>query len=207
MRFSSLSSWPFASTKSRGGSPFRASYKDTLSLLEKEVGALGAKDTTVGICLSPADFRNDGWPRASARPAHPGVIVSFSTPKLGPLQIRCDWFLDFQFNLRAIAVHLEHLRLAGLYGVGTDGQQYQGWRALPAPGEVDGFTTAAEAAAWLQDVSGYAVSLPADPGLLQTAYRHAARKLHPNGGGTDEQFLRLTAAMEVIKMESIKVGR
>ena len=188
--------WPGKPRYDRSLSPFSAPFKDTLAKLKRELSMLNARNIVFQVALREQDFRLDGLPRADARATHPGVILAF-TSKHGPLRLIFDGFTKWQDNLRAICLHLENLRHAGLYGVGTDGQQYKGWAALPAP-EPDGFATAEEAARWLTEVSGYVVSLPISSVGLDIAYRHAARKLHPDAGGNHEAFVKLQKAKELL---------
>jgi len=50
----------------------------------------------------------------------------------------CDSFRDWEANLRAIALSLEHLRAVDRYGVTTEEEeQYTGWLRLPAAGATD----------------------------------------------------------------------
>src|SRR5882672_9119694 len=108
-RFKPIEKWPTAPTRNRLRSPFKAKWGATLDLLEREIAHLRASDINVEAFLSPGQIRNDGWPKADARPGHPGVILSFSTRK-GRMVMPCDKYGDWQANLRAIALTLEHLR-------------------------------------------------------------------------------------------------
>jgi hypothetical protein len=136
-RFRPIQDWPpeFTTEGDRKPSPFRASYGDTLALLTRELWHLGADSAVIEIAVTEGDIRLDGLPRAGARPEHPGVIVSFDSVH-GPLRYGTDafgvWVDDWQANLRAIALGLEALRKVDRYGIGGRGEQYQGWKALPA---------------------------------------------------------------------------
>jgi hypothetical protein len=59
------------------------------------------------------------------------VTVAFDS-KHGSLKYTADKFATWQENLRAIALGLEALRKVDRYGVTTRGEQYTGWKALPA---------------------------------------------------------------------------
>lgn len=93
----------------RQNSRFKAGWQQTLDLLERELNHLRAKDITIEGFFALNDIRNDGWPKSSARPTQPGVILSFAS-KQGPIVMPCDNFKDWESNLRAIALTLEHLR-------------------------------------------------------------------------------------------------
>lgn len=80
-RFKPIDQWPYAQTPTyrRKKSRFEASWTQTLNLLEKELNYLRAKDVIIDGYFTFADIRNDGWPKSKARPAQPGIILSFST--------------------------------------------------------------------------------------------------------------------------------
>lgn len=117
LAFRPIQSWPGALTKIRRRAQFKAGYTATLGLLDRELQYLAAKDVVLQVALRDEDIRLDGAPRANAKPAsHPGVILSFDS-KHGPLSYPCDTFADWEDNLRAIALSLEHLRAVDRYGV------------------------------------------------------------------------------------------
>lgn len=200
--FRPLGEWPGQPTASyaRQGSRFRSTYKQTLDLLESELGAIDAKDVVIQIALSSRDIRNDGWPRSGARPGQPGVVLSFVRGKEA-LQFACDTFDDWEANLRAIGKTLEALRAVDRYGATKGGEQYRGWAQLP-PGE--GYRppdapamTRETAAAFLAEHSGItAQAILMDGAVRDIARMRATQKLHPDRGGDQEQFLRLTRAVD-----------
>jgi hypothetical protein len=122
---------PAPGRRSRQRSPFSATYSATKSLLYREITALGATSAVLQLAVTESDIRLDGDLRANARPTHPGVIVSFES-RHGPLRYACDRFLTWQDNVRAIALGLESLRRVDRYGIAGRGEQYTGWKALPA---------------------------------------------------------------------------
>jgi hypothetical protein len=133
--FRPLDQWPGERTKWRKEATFRASYPQTLDLLEQELAKLHARAGTVVIQVEGMrleDIRNDGWPRGSWNSSRPGVIVSFESPK-GSISMPCDKFNDWKDNLRAIAKSLEALRMVDRYGVTRGNEQYRGWAKLGAP--------------------------------------------------------------------------
>lgn len=197
-RFVPLEHWPRKFTSNRRRSQFDSSYSQTLDKLKGELSKLGARNVVIQVALDPRDIRRDGWPRADARrPKHPGVVVSFDS-RHGPLSYVCDAFFDWEDNLRGIAMTLERLRLVDLYGVTSSGEQYKGWAALPAPdGDV---TTVEQAATFIERYSGISViSIKGDAVEFRSAYRAAARKLHPDVGGDTIAFQRLQSAHDILK--------
>lgn len=155
--------------------PFRAGYQDTLDLLMRELDKLQAREFVIEAGFREGDIRLDGLPRADARvPSHPGVVVSFDS-KHGPLRYGTDAFPAWQANLRAIALGLEALRKVDRYGIGRRGEQYQGWRALPAgddPSEVRG-------ARLIEEFGGV---------------KEALKATHPDHGGDPRDFADVQAA-------------
>lgn len=138
-----ITTWPRPLTKHRKRSTFSASYAATMILLDRELRHLNAKQPLLQMAYVEGDLRLDGRPRANAEPQHPGVMLSFDTPR-GPLQFPCDRFTKWVDNLRAIALALEAFRKVDRYGVTSFGEQYTGWKALPSP---DSYLSNADAAA------------------------------------------------------------
>lgn len=199
--FRPIDKWPNNRTPShaRKRATFRASYNDTLSLLESELEKLRAKHVIIQAGFEPKDIRNDGWPRSSARPKNdPGVIVSFQTGK-GPLSFPCDRFDAWEDNLRAIAKSLEALRAVDRYGVTRGEEQYKGFAQLPAP-EAAGKMTRTEAAEFLSAHSSFHSNMILTlSGSFREAYRQAARRLHPDvNGGSHDQFVKLGQAEAIL---------
>lgn len=198
LRFRPIQQWPGDLTRSRRRSPFEATLSATQDLLTRELRALNAKTVVIQLAIGEMDLRNDGLPRASSRPAHPGVILSLESP-YGPLSYPCDQFGDWQSNLRAIALALEALRKVDRYGVTKNGEQYKGWRQLGA-----GTTTSKSDAA--RFIGEHSDAIPeavramdlGDQDAITTCYRRAARKLHPDAGGDAEMFRKLQEAKAIL---------
>lgn len=199
--------WPRA-RKPPVRSQFDTAWSKTLRLLEIEIGHLVPPrhhgQYVVEIDVTPADIRRDGYLRANARPAHPGVIVSFES-KHGPLRYIVDRFDHWQDNVRAIALGLESLRRVDRYGITTDGEQYRGWNALP-PGRPMGAAMTVEDAARLlarywpgaDDGDLWANAEVVDVDAVQHAYRAAVKVCHPDHGGDPDEFARVTAARDLL---------
>lgn len=199
--FRPIDRWPGEPTPKREPSRFKAGWGATLEQLQKELAHLGSESVVVMLSLTEDDIRLDGWPRANARPSHPGVVLAFDSREYGPLKYPCDNFTTWQDNLRAIALALEALRKVDRYGVTKRGEQYTGWKALPGSGGTSSTMTAEAAAAFLSEACRGDCSAAA---LLQSvvnvvpAYRAAARRLHPDAGGSTEEFQRLQTAKAVL---------
>src|SRR5260370_5130150 len=177
-------------------SPFRASYSDTLRLLSYELNQLEAREPIVAEAgYQGHEIRLDGLPRRGALPQDPAIILSFGS-RFGPLRYGCDSYDEHDATLRAIARSLEALRAVDRYGVSKRGEQYAGWLALPAA--VDGFQGAEEAERFIREQAGGA----GEALNLATAYRRAARKLHPDTSEhyDREAWHRLLLAREMVKL-------
>lgn len=194
--FRPLALWPGRQTANRRPAPFRATYIDTLLLLDRELGALDGEAVVLQIALRADEIRLDGLPRAGSQPSCPGVVLSFES-KHGPLSYPCDTFNAWEGNLRAIALALEHLRAVDRYGVTQRGEQYRGWTALPPPATPasPGPTTKTEAVRFLQRFQADVIGTM---DLARQAYRKAALALHPDRGGSAEEFRKLQVAKELL---------
>lgn len=196
--------WPREKIQpSRKRTSFRANLTDTREKLQTEVSKLGAREAIIQINVRPHDLRNDGQLRASARPEYEGVILSLES-KHGSLKYTCDAFPDWESNLRGIALTLERLRLAELYGCAESGEQYKGWAQLPPPPDFVAtdapFKNTEEALRWAAKESGHSVEmLKAVPGTWKFVYRELAKKLHPDVGGSTQEFQKLQYADSIVK--------
>lgn len=191
--------WPRELTAERSNAPYRADWKSTVRVVRHELAALQAETVIFELAVTEREINQDGRLRADHRLQHPGVIVAFQS-NVGPLKLPCDTFKEWAHNVRAIALHLEHLRLAGLYGVGRFGEQYRGWKALPDSSSLTPAMTVDQAAAFLHQVTGtlYVAILEVTESFRE-AYRRAAVKFHPDRGGNPETWNQLQEAARVLK--------
>lgn len=183
---------------------FRSGYMDTLYMLESELGKLGAKLIVIQAGYKRDDIRNDGWPRASAKPEHPACVVQFQDRKGQQLAFRASKYTAFEDNLRAIAMTLEALRAVDRYGV-VNGEQYTGFKQLGAAPPPVTSMTRQDAAAFLARLVGMeqAYVYSCNPDVRSDLYRAAAKKVHPDiNAGREEDFKTLQVAMRVLNGES-----
>lgn len=183
--------------KARQRSQFESAYSDTVKLLKDELRRIDATEAWLQIELSDAarGVRNDGQLRADARATHPGVILTVQAKKLGTLVFAVDEFVaghrskgdDWQQNVRAIALGLQHLRTLRRYGMAPSGEQYAGFRELGAGTEMGGGSrmTSYQVAAFLCTAAGWPDGTldPDDPAAVRKAYRDASMRHHPDQGG------------------------
>lgn len=176
--------YPFRS----GGQP--VTYTHVLRGLQRELAHLGAERCQIETFHPRNQIRNDGLPRDDApRPPDPGVVISFEG-KHGPLRFACDSCHRWEDNLRAIALTMERLRLADLYGVTSKGEQYRGWSQLPPPGAAivtPPSMTVEQAAEFVGlRTAESAEHVLRSPDSWRAAYREAAKLFHPDANeGTE----------------------
>lgn len=207
MRVRPIVQWPGTLTRNRQRSNFSASFGSTIDLLWRELYQLSAANVVLQIAMSERDFRIDGYPRAQARAEHPGIIVTLDS-KHGPLSYPCDRFTDWQDNLRAVALALEALRKVDRYGVTKRGEQYAGWKQLPGGTPMPAAMTRDEAAYVIarasnpnereENLRSWCPRLITEPDMRAAEYRQAARRSHPDVGGTTEAFQRVEQAKRVL---------
>lgn len=185
-------------------SPFSASWTATIELLADELRHLDAKRIAVELALTEGDLRIDGLPRANARLSSDAVRIAFDS-KYGPLMYETGRFtgaywrgsmLGWQVNLRAIALGLEALRKVDRYGITKRGEQYTGWKALPASTDpADAIQTAEQAKAVL-----FAAADVITPSALTTEEiaRIAVKRTHPDTGGDKTEFRKVQRAREIL---------
>lgn len=203
MEFRPLSTWPGTPTArhQRKRSPFSARYGVTLELLDKELRHLGAKDVIIEADCDESQIRLDGQFRAGAKMNGPGIILSFKS-RHGPLRYPCDKFLNWDCNLRAIALALESLRRVDRYGVTKNAEQYRGWKALPgAEPEEPTFKTLEDAAEFISASTGYKYTTEQImcEDYLNAAYKTAAFKHHPDRDGDAKIFTKIEDAKRMLE--------
>ncbi|MDP9175649.1 MAG: hypothetical protein M3O30_17535 [Planctomycetota bacterium] len=205
-KFRPLGKWPREQTAAfnRKVHPFKSSGKygdnnggwtpgkitpvtTTYSDLERELIKLNAENPVIiEAGFRERDIRQDGMIYAGApQPTFPGIILSFRAPKHGPLQFACDDCKHWEDNLRAIALTLERLRLADLYGVTKRGEQYTGWKALPPPPATTPLMTVEASASMISEIAGGSPvnDIIGSHERYRESYRRAASLLHPDATG------------------------
>ena len=204
-------------TQRRSRYAFRSGWADTLELLERELTHLSARDLVLQIDIREQDLRLDGMPRSNARePIDPGVRLSFES-KHGPLVYQCDSVDGWRENVRSIALGLQALRAVDRYGITRHAEQYSGWRQIgsgpsivPDPPMDRARAAGVVIAAAYSDAAGYPAmrdlwvsGLIGDAGEgpvdLDVVARRAARKTHPDTGGSAEAFDEVQRAITLLR--------
>lgn len=193
--FRPIQEWPAKETPSwkRQKSRFSVVYSRTLEDLERELLAVKAKNIVIQLDLRLDQIRNDGWPRSGARPSTPRVILTFQRGD-EVISMPCDTFQTHEQNLRAIDMTLHALRMVDQYGVSQHGQQYKGFARLEAPAEVNKHDLAVRFIASWAEVRNEDVKSD-----LEGSYKMAARRLHPDHGGSHDLFIQLQAHYRLLR--------
>jgi DnaJ-domain-containing protein 1 len=176
--------WPRTDRPQR--SRFDTTLGEARSGVLRELGLLGARDVVIS-CNVPT--RRDGLPYAARRdPDAPGVAVYF-TLRGEQRCIPCDKWDTVKDNLRAIQHTVAALR--GLERWGAKAMvdaAFAGFAALPAGGT--------SAQAWWEVLE---LTPDATWDEIGAAYRRLSRVHHPDAGGRNEAFYRITEAYEQAK--------
>jgi len=204
--YRTLSAWPNnvkrTAPDKRKHSPFRSTWSRTLADLDTELVKAYARNVVIEIDAPQAEIRRHGMPKADARTRSPGVILQYDViwrnvetkqeVRREHYVFPCDTYHDWQDNVRAIAKTLEALRAVDRYGVTRDGQQFAGFKSIPAQ---TGTTLSIEQAATiLATESGIAFSLASGYEAAQRAFRTARSKTHPDAGGDAARFSAVNVA-------------
>lgn len=205
-------------TYEQEGSPFTATWTDTVDLLKREASLIGAPEVVLCVDAAPGNMRRDGGIRADAVVRQDLVEVYLPTSDAGTsLRFECGRYTGhrwgsslagWQSNVRAIALGMEALRKVKRYGLGTGNEQYRGFGALP-PGDpiaLGAAMTLDEAARILSDGCDgmfeasdlLAETADAERPWIADAYRQAAKRHHPDAGGNPETFRLLTQARDLL---------
>lgn len=204
--------WPGKENTSPRRSQFKCGYKNTLQLLDAELDKAKTVDGSwfMEMWVDPRDVRLDGQLRANVRVGKPGIIFRFSRftgrimqrsdgtryKETQDISYPCDAFDDWQDNLRAVALSMEALRKVERYGVFKYDDIISRLALPSAEGKV---STRDSAAAFMATHSGVDMKeiLFSDTARA-AAYRKAAQSLHPDRGGSTEDFQKLNEANKVL---------
>jgi hypothetical protein len=181
---------------------FQASWSSTLELLGREIDYLKGRDVVIEVDVTEGDLKLNSELRANARPSSSAVVVAFES-RHGPLLYRCDRFYtnwhhqgpEWQHNVRAIALTLEALRAVDRYGATETGQQYTGFKALPAGRAMPAsHMTSNDAYALLEQIAigddderrvRTIQRMRDSADLLRDVFREARKVTHPDRRGSD----------------------
>jgi hypothetical protein len=175
-------------------SQYSASWTSIVNMLRGELREIGAAQIIIEMDVSEDDIRNDGWIRSSARPRSVGVRLTFRC-RYGELCYECGTWRDWEHNVYAIARTLRAQRMIAKDGAVKGDQVYRGFKALPeqsVASDVDSLK------ATLLGLAGLAAWT-----TLVDVHRSAARKCHPDVGGTEESMRRVNQIKDELERRAI----
>jgi len=178
--------WPRATERQRSrfdGTPARIRAE-----LMMEVERLGGRYPVLSTHIQ---LRRDGLPYATQRePDDPGVALYFER-RGRQMVFACDKWDRVQDNMRAIQRTIEAIRGIERWGASEMMERaFQAFEALPPP-----------ESCWT--VLGVPPTAARDD--IERAYRAAAKRAHPDAGGSDAAMAALTRARDEA-MRSAKAG-
>ena len=191
--------WPIGRDRTLKFNRKPAAFKTTPARsrdeLMHQLKLLGARD--VVISSNVATYRRGGqeimYADQSAAKEDPGVAVYY-TWKGDQYVLACDKWNTVMDNLQALMKTVDAIRGIERWGTGEMMKAaFAGFKALPD-------TTLRESEIW------QIMGLPSKPASFDgvvTAYKAAAKKAHPDGGGSNEAFQRLQQAYERAKKEYV----
>lgn len=180
--------WP--RTRHRERSRFDTTFAKARDGLANELEKMGARHVVLSTNI---ELRLDGQPYANrAQPGDPGVAVYFEYKKR-PMTFACDRWDRIEDNIQAVRKTIEALRGIERWGASDMMERaFTGFAALPDQSD---YTWCA--------VFGVTTSTPVD--LVEYAYKKKRSEAHPDNGGSDEEFDRVTKAWA--QYQAQRVGR
>lgn len=178
--------WPLGfkrtEVRNRIRSPFKQTMERSQQFLRKELDRLGAGRLVVSTNIP---VRKDGMLYAdwmARKLDDPGVAIYFSLSGEN-VSMCCDQYLSVWENVYALGKSIEALRAIERYGTSDFIKRaFTGFKELPpqpAPKP------------WWETLG---VSRYADRDTIKEAYREKAKTAHPDGGGSDAEFIDLQQA-------------
>lgn len=152
------------------------------------------------------ELRRDGLPKVTrAQPDDKGVAVYFTRD--GKQQcIPCDQWNKVEDNIQAIRKTVQALRGIERWGAKSFvDAAFMGFQALPPASSETEQMSAEQAALFIAQHGGHSASAGSDeydlidnPTLRNAVYKKAAKKLHPDAGGSHDLFQRLQEAKRIL---------
>lgn len=170
-------------------SRFKTTFGAAHTNLMDELRKLGARGVVVSSWLP---LTSQGRPRADAarmRIVDPGVAVYFTLRKR-PMVMARDGYSNVHDNLHSIGHAIAHLRGLERHGGAMMMERaFSGFAALPAPGQERHWTEIlGRPENWRE------LAPETQRAWVEQRYRSLAIEKHPDRGGSDVEFMELSAA-------------
>ena len=169
-------------------SPFSTTFDRARRDLLEELRRLGARHVVISSWLP---LRLDGQPRsdvARRRIEDPGVAVYFEL-RGRPMVMARDAYWNIHDNIRSIGLAIEHLRGLERHGGAVMMERaFEGFAALPPPKVRDHWAV-------------LGISPTKDQAEIARAFREAAKRCHPDNGGSAEAMRELIEARDAAVRE------
>ncbi len=180
----------------------RSSASVAMMKLRQELTRIHATDVVLEAGFNETQLRNDDYPRADAKPSHPRVRLTFKKGGKLAMSMTCGGTTNWWYNVHLIAASLERMRALDRYGCIQSDEQYRGFASLP-PGvsvPVHEWASVESACRYLSTVGGgvYMGEQP-DAEILDRLYSLAAKRAHPDAGGSNEQMAKVNRARDYIR--------
>jgi hypothetical protein len=180
----------------------KASHAKALATLKYELGRIGATNVVLEAGFTDRQLRLDGTPRAEHKPVHSTVRITFKKDGKLPLSFTAGGHSDWVINIYLVAKTLEMLRAVERYACVQGEEQYRGFSSLP-PGASSiiaaEWASPLDAAHFLATLGGYIVPRTGIPTNIKEVYHTAAKKAHPDAGGSTDLMSKVNRAMEFIE--------
>lgn len=167
---------------------FNTTFDKARRELVRELDMLGASNVVISSWLP---LRRDGNPRSDLsrrRLDDPGVSVYFTLRKRQMVMAR-DAFWTVHDNLRSIGLSIEGLRQMERHGGAAMVERaFEGFLAIEPP------------KSW-RKILGFAEDVKPPMARVEEAFRAAARKAHPDAGGSHDRMAELNAAIDAARQE------
>jgi len=185
--------WPRTGRRTGAGARFAyITIHQAVNKVRNEFRLAGVDDWNI-VISSNLELRNDGFPRSNQPKAmDPGVAIYFRRSGR-QLVMASDHWDDAASNINAVALAIDGMRKMERHGGAVMVERaFAGFEALPPP---------------VHNKPWRGVLQPGTSAIIETftdakrAYRRRALDLHPDRGGTAEQWAELTSAWEAAKRE------
>jgi hypothetical protein len=180
----------------------RSSASIAMMKLREELTRIHATDVVLEAGFNETQLRNDDYPRADAKPSHPRVRLTFKKGGKLAMSMTCGGTTNWWYNVHLIAASLERMRALDRYGCIQSDEQYRGFASLP-PGQpiaTSEWASVEQACRFLADTGGLVYTGGSlDAAMLDRFYEQAAKRAHPDAGGSNEQMAKVNRARTFIR--------